>query len=109
MYTDPEEEKLFRKALDKGIALFNQQRFEEAYEIWEERWQEETTEGAALLQGLLQIAVGFAKLQGGGTTAAIKLLDSGAEKLRAYAPESYDLDVAAILRHVDELKSQLQQ
>ena len=41
MYIDPQEKVLFLKALDKGLVLFNQGSFEEAYDIWFARWEEE--------------------------------------------------------------------
>lgn len=92
----------FLAALERGIALFNEQRFYDAYEVWAERWSEEVNEGADLLQGLLQIAVGFAKLSGGEPQGTAKLLHSGATKLEAYRPEAYGLDIDAVLRLVGE-------
>src|SRR5688500_4837576 len=86
------EDEGFLAALNRGIALFNEQKFYEAYEVWEERWNEEVSDGADLLQGLLQIAVGFAKLTSGSPQGTVKLLQSGAEKLRLYAPRAYELD-----------------
>ena len=91
------EDEKFLDALEKGIELFNQAKFMEAYEVWEERWSEEASEGTDLLQGLLQIAVGLAKLRGGNPKGTIKLLDKGMPLLERYRPESYDIDVDALL------------
>jgi len=96
-----QEHAAFQMALEAGLAHFNARRFDEAYEVWEARWQEETTEGADLLQGLLQIAVGFAKLQGGNPRATLKMLTGGAEKLAGYPPAAYGLDLSAILSLVE--------
>jgi predicted metal-dependent hydrolase len=90
----------FLEALERGIELFNQQQFFEAYEVWAERWSSESGDGSDLLQGLVQIAVGFAKLQGGEARGTLKLLDSGATKLAIYSPRAYDVDVDALLELV---------
>ncbi len=95
----------FLSALEKGIALFNEQRFFEAYEVWAERWSEESGDGSDLLQGLVQIAVGFAKLSGGDPKGTVKLLDSGANKLGPYAPKAFDLDVDALLALVRDWRA----
>lgn len=95
----------FLAALEKGIELFNAQKFFEAYEVWEEKWNEEESDGADLLQGLLQVAVGFSKLQEGHARAAIKLLETAKPKLELYAPEAYDVDVDAMLELVAEYQA----
>ena len=53
----------FLDALEKGIALFNEQKFFEAYEVFEDRWNIEEDDGADLLQGLLQLSVGCSKFE----------------------------------------------
>lgn len=98
---EAEEMAAFLAALEGGLALFNQGEFFAAYEVWAERWNEETTDGADLLQGLLQVAVGFAKLDGGSPEGTIKLLRSGAEKIMMYAPEAYGIDIAALVSTLD--------
>lgn len=105
MRFDPKDEARFVAALEKGIELFNEQRFFEAYEVWEEQWSEEVTDGADLMQGLLQVAVGFSKLLDGIPKGTVKLLESGAKKLESYAPKAYDLDVAAILEMIEAWKA----
>lgn len=92
-----EEEQLFRAALEKGLEHFNRQEFHEAYDIWESRWHEEVTEGADLLQGLLQIAFAFSKIQNGNPKGAEKLLATGRDKLSLYGDEAYGLDISATL------------
>jgi len=92
-----EEEALFRAALEEGIRLFDARRFEEAYEVWYARWEEETTDGADLLQGLLQVAFACCKMGEGNGGAALKLLATARDKLLLYAPEAYDVDVDGIL------------
>lgn len=94
------EEELFSEALERGIALFNEGRYMEAYEVWEARWSEDMTEGTELLQGLLQISVGLAKLEGGNPRGTLKLLDRGMGLLKPYGPEAYEIDIDSLLEVV---------
>lgn len=94
------DEQEFLQALEQGIDLFNARRFVAAYEVWQERWSVEGGEGADLLQGLLQLAVAFAKLADGSPRSAVKLFDRAEAKLATYTPEAYGLDIAAVLRSV---------
>ena len=48
-------------------------------------------------RGLVQVAVGFAKLSGGSPKGTVKLLQTGSEKLMMYAPEAYGLDITSFL------------
>ena len=69
-------------ALRRGAALFDDGRFWEAHEAWEEAWLEEEGEVRLFLQGLIQVAAGYHKatvqLQPNG---CVKLLRSGLDKL----------------------------
>jgi uncharacterized protein len=91
----------FHDALEKGIALFNRQEFYEAHEAWEAGWIDEIAEERALLQGLIQVAAGFYKLQTGSPPGAVKLLDEGAKKLRRFVGRSEGVDIDALLPVVD--------
>ncbi len=90
--TDP-----FDIALARGASLFNAGDYVGAYEAWYAHWSEEESADADLLQGLLQVAVAFAKHQGGDPAAARKLLASARTKLGPYAPVSREVDVAGLL------------
>ena len=92
------------EALEKGIDLFNEAKFMEAYEVWEERWSEDASDGTDLLQALLQVAVGLAKLQGGNPKGTIKLLDKGLKMLEPYRPEAYDIDIEALVGITEEYR-----
>ena len=74
-------------ALRRGAALFDEGRFWDAHEAWEEAWLEEDGEVRLLLQGLIQVAAGYHKatvqLQPNG---CVKLLRSGLTKLEPLPP-----------------------
>lgn len=71
--------------LEEGRTLFNEGRFFEAHEKWEEAWLEEAGASKRRLQGLIQIAAGLLKARSGSREAAVRLLEAGAEKLASPA------------------------
>ena len=90
-------EKELAEALDKGIELFNQQEFYEAHEIWEVQWNEEQGDERRLLQGLIQVAAGFYKLQTGMPSGTYKLLYKGIEHLELVKDGAWGLELPRLL------------
>lgn len=90
------------ECLHQGQSLFNEGKFFEAHEIWEETWIDTEGDERHLLQGLIQVAAGFYKLQVGMPTGTYKLLEKGAGHLRAIPSDMYGVDLASLLENVDE-------
>ena len=85
------------ECLHKGQGLFNKGKFFEAHEIWEETWVDTEGDERHLLQGLIQVAAGFYKLQVGMPTGTYKLLEKGAGHLRAIPTNMYGVDLPNLL------------
>ena len=90
------------ECLHKGQTLFNEGKFFEAHEIWEETWIDTEGDERHLLQGLIQVAAGFYKLQVGMPTGTYKLLEKGAGHLRAIPADMYGVDLPSLLEKVEE-------
>ena len=90
-------EKALEEALDRGIELFNKQEFYEAHEIWEVQWNEEQGDERRLLQGLIQVAAGFYKLQTGMPSGTYKLLYKGLEHLEIVKDGLWGLELDALI------------
>jgi uncharacterized protein len=88
-------------ALRRGAALFDEGRFWEAHEAWEEAWLEEDGDVRLFLQGLIQVAAGYHKatvqLQPNG---CVKLLRSGLDKLEPLPPEFLGVSLGRFLPEV---------
>jgi uncharacterized protein len=95
-------------ALEQGIELFNRQEFYEAHEIWEDAWADAQMDDRHLLQGLIQVAAGFFKLQTGMPTGTLKLLEKAEGHLRAVPPDLYGLDLPALLGAVTDWRARAQ-
>jgi len=89
-------------ALRRGAALFDQGRFWDAHEAWEEAWLEEDGEVRLFLQGLIQVAAGYHKatvqLQPNG---CVKLLRSGLDKLDPLSSEFLGVALARFRPEVE--------
>lgn len=99
----------FHESLAKGIDLFNRREFYEAHEAWEEGWIDELSDSRVLLQGLIQIAAGFFKLQCAAPIGTVKLLALGLAKLRPFVGHSLGVDLEALLPEVDRWHAQAKQ
>jgi predicted metal-dependent hydrolase len=90
-----------RRALQRGLELFNERRFWEAHEAWEAAWRVEAGEVRQLLHGLIQIAAGYFKaLVQGRPRAAAKLLASGLAKLEPIPDSLASLELGPLRRAV---------
>ncbi|MFL5313370.1 MAG: DUF309 domain-containing protein [Myxococcales bacterium] len=94
-------------ALRRGAALFDEGRFWDAHEAWEEAWLEEDGEVRVLLQGLIQVAAGYHKatvqLQPNG---CVKLLRSGLDKLEPLHPALLGVPLARFIPEVHRTLSE---
>ncbi len=95
--------KALREAIEQGIEYFDARNFEQAYETWQETWFETGGDEADLLQGLLMVAAGFAKLEGENHRGMEKLFQNADAILSKYEGEDYGLDIAALLQSMKSM------
>jgi uncharacterized protein len=84
----------------EGVAAFNAAQFFAAHEIWEALWLETVGPEKILLQGLVQIAAGYAKAESGLRSGALKLLSAGMERIRQSLPNANGLVLDDFLQGV---------
>ena len=104
----------------RGIEEFNIEEFYECHETLEEYWQKlppgmpddlsHDFPVRQMVQGVIQIAVGFYHLKRNNVKGALKLFTRGNARLQAFMPEEHleDIDlrqcVAAVGRNIDLLE-----
>lgn len=66
---------------DEGIDLFNEGRFFECHEAWEEVWKRSAGEEKLFYQGIIQAAVAILHAQRGNLTGAESLYGKASAKL----------------------------
>ena len=86
--------------LREGAQLFNQQKFFEAHEVWEDCWREAEGDDRTALQGLVQAAAAFHHLQNGNRIGALSLLQKAGSRLSAKAA-SLPLDLQGLRTAVE--------
>ena len=94
-----------QEALDRGINLFNQQRFFEAHEEWELEWRLMTEGGdKAFFQGLIYAAAAFLHYTRREYTGAKKLLSRSLMFLLAGVDEYPDISVGQFIEDLTRLQ-----
>ncbi len=77
------------KAIESGIALFNDHHFWHAHEAWEEIWLRSTGDEKIFLQGLIQLAAAYHHVQRGTFRGGVRLFDGALKKLERF-PAGWD-------------------
>jgi predicted metal-dependent hydrolase len=93
----------------EGIALFNQGRFFEAHETWEEIWRSTTPEPKDLFQGLIQVAAALhqfltlKRIDGPRRTLA-----KARRRLEPYVPIALGIDIEDLLEQTGRWETWLE-
>lgn len=79
--------------LSAGVGLFNQGRYFEAHEVWEDLWSESHGDERRFYQGLIQAAVGLFHFSEGNLGGAAKLYRSSRDYMAGLGPRFLGLGV----------------
>jgi len=85
---------------EKGIAEFNQREFFECHETLEGVWQKYQLADRELIQGIIQVAVGYYHLLRDNSVGALKLLRRGVGRIEKFAPSHFELDLVPLIADV---------
>ena len=92
--------------LDRGIHLFNEGRYWDAHEAWEELWHRRTEESRIFIQGIIQLAAAFHLLhRPGRRRGALGNFRKAEEKLRLFPSRFLGIDVTDLLAMIDAGRS----
>ena len=95
IFDDVKKEDLFIK----GLVEYNNQNFYDAHEFWEELWSDYKLEEPDLVQGLIQVSVGYYHLNNLNKKGSIGLFTKSLKKLDAYAHSKLlPIDIALIIQ-----------
>lgn len=93
-----------REPFLEGIRLFNERKFWEAHEAWEEVWLPLGGGEERFYGGLIQLAAGLHHLtQTGRWHAAARMFDEAQKKLEAFRPRHAGIDVDDLIARVERL------
>jgi len=95
-----------QEALDRGINLFNEQRFFEAHEEWEQEWRLMAEgEDRTFFQGLIYTAAAFLHYTRRECTGAKEMLKRGISSLRAGMDGHPDISVGQLIEDLMRLQA----
>jgi predicted metal-dependent hydrolase len=86
--------------LQKGTQLFNNNKYFEAHEIWEEKWKENRDKK---LQGLIFIASGYYHYINSNKSGALLFLEKGCNLLQEY--NEYKLFLEKIKDNINKIET----
>ncbi|MBI2150692.1 MAG: DUF309 domain-containing protein [Acidobacteria bacterium] len=86
--------------LDAGINFFNQSRYFEAHEVWEDLWRETRGPLRLFYQGLVQAAVGLHHLGNGNLNGARSQLTKSIAKLEQYPAGFLRIDTGRLVENL---------
>jgi predicted metal-dependent hydrolase len=92
-----------------GLSLLNQHKFFEAHEVLEDVWRAAPVPDRKFLQGLIQVAVALHHHSRGNQVGCRSLLERAYRNLAAYPQQHGGLDLAALLRSLDQWREALDQ
>lgn len=87
---------------EKGIAEFNRREFYDCHETLEKVWQEYQGPDRELIQGIIQVAVGYYHLLKDNSVGALKLLKRGLGRIEKFVPGHFDLDLEPFIANVSD-------
>lgn len=91
-------------SLQRGIELFNQGRYWDAHEAWEEVWMPDRWgPDRDFYKGLIQVAAGCLHYGRRNRRGARNKWAGGAGYLRPYLPAHHGIDLEALVSRVEEL------
>jgi hypothetical protein len=96
------------RALEEAACLFNEGLFFEVHEVLEAVWLEQDGQVRRLLQGLIQIAVGFHHLENRNLNGAISLLLDGWGKASGYGPDRFGVRLDRFLEDADACRRSIE-
>lgn len=85
-------------AFEQGIALFNQQHYFEAHEVWEQLWKQSEGGDKLFYQALIQCAIALAHMQRGNPRGARSLFRKCTAKLASLPRVHMGIDVWTLIQ-----------
>jgi len=99
--------KRFKESLDEAINLFNNQKWYEAHDAFEDIWNDLIGDERQIVQGILQISVSQFHLNKGNLNGAMILIGEGLGRIRNRVSEDLEIDLILLCSSLESLLSKL--
>ena len=95
-----DENKIKRELFNKGLEAYNEKKFYDAHEYWEDLWSDYVLTDAKFIQALIQLSVGYFHITNSNRNGAKGLLKKCVPKFEMYLPRKRGIDIGEILTQV---------
>ena len=99
--------KNFTNSLDDALALFNNQKWYEAHDAFEDIWNDLIGDERQIVQGILQVSVSQFHLNKGNVNGAMILLGEGLGRIKSRVSEDLGIDLLLLCTNLESLLNKL--
>ena len=99
--------KRFKESLQEAIDLFNNQKWYEAHDAFEDIWNDLVGDERQIVQGILQVSVSQFHLNKGNLNGAMILLGEGLGRIRDRVSEDLEIDLGSLCSSLESLLNKL--
>ena len=99
--------KRFKDSLQEAIDLFNNQKWYEAHDAFEDIWNDLVGDERQIVQGILQVSVSQFHLNKGNVNGAMILLGEGLGRMKNRVSEDLEIDLILLCSSLESLLSKL--
>ena len=99
--------KRFKDSLQGAIDLFNNQKWYEAHDAFEDIWNDLVGDERQIVQGILQVSVSQFHLNKGNLNGAMILLGEGLGRIKNRVSEDLGIDLLLLCINLESLLSKL--
>ena len=98
----------FKESFEEALNLFNNQKWYEAHDAFEEIWNELDGDERQIIQGILQVAVSQFHLSKGNTNGAMILLGEGLGRIKTRVSTNLSVDLRSFCKSLESILIKLQ-
>ena len=99
--------KRFKESLQEAIDLFNNQKWYEAHDAFEDIWNDLVGEERQIIQGILQVSVSQFHLNKGNFNGAMILLGEGLGRIKNRVSDDLEIDLILLCISLESLLNKL--
>ena len=99
--------KRFKDSLQEAIDLFNNQKWYEAHDAFEDIWNDLVGDERQIVQGILQVSVSQFHLNKGNLNGAMILLGEGLGRIKNKVSEDLEIDLILFCSSLESLLNKL--
>ena len=99
--------KRFKDSLQEAIDLFNNQKWYEAHDAFEDIWNDLVGDERQIVQGILQVSVSQFHLNKGNLNGAMILIGEGLGRIKNRVSEDLEIDLILLCNSLESLLNKL--